>query len=158
MMPRINPMKLPKRLFKEICFNPFSIRRVKAARRSPAINPKRGIGGEAEISWVKVYPLIPQITNNRIRRIHEPNAFTSFPWLDDMRRHSNKNEWQGIWRGHHPKIELISLKISVSFTSRAMANSLTRRFLAVSIIFLSPKESSFSSLRRWRSRSTSAMP
>jgi hypothetical protein len=38
---------------------------------------------------VKVYPLIPQMRNNKMRRIHEPNVFTSFPWLVDMRRHSN---------------------------------------------------------------------
>jgi hypothetical protein len=89
MMPRINPMKLPKRFFKGIFFNPFSIRRVKAARRSPPISPKRGIEGEGEIPWVKVYPLIPQMRNNKIRRIHKPNVFTSFPCIDDMRRHFN---------------------------------------------------------------------
>jgi hypothetical protein len=78
MMPRINPIKLPKRFLRGIFFNPFSIRRVNAARESPPMSPKRGMGGEGEISLVKVYPLIPQIRNNRIRRIHEPNMFTSF--------------------------------------------------------------------------------
>jgi hypothetical protein len=53
MMPRINPMKLPKRFFKGIFFSTFSIRRVKAARRSPPRSPKRGIGGKGEIPWVK---------------------------------------------------------------------------------------------------------
>jgi len=79
MMPRIKPMKLPRRFFEGIFFNPFSTRRVKAARRSPPMNPRRGIGGEGEIPWIRVYPLIPQIRNNKIRRIHEPNLFTSFP-------------------------------------------------------------------------------
>jgi hypothetical protein len=78
MMPRINPMKLPKRFFKGISFNPFSIKRVNAARKSPPTSPKRGIGAVGEIPWVKVYPLIPQMRNNKIRRIHEPNVFTSF--------------------------------------------------------------------------------
>jgi hypothetical protein len=79
MMPRINPIKLPKRFFRGIFFNPFSIRRVKAARRSPPMSPKRGFGGEGEISRIKVYPLIPQTRNNKIRRIHKPKLSTSFP-------------------------------------------------------------------------------
>jgi hypothetical protein len=78
-MPRINPMKLPKRFLKGIFFNPFSSRRVKAARRNPAMSPKREIGGEGEIPWVKATPLMPQMRNNKIRRIHEPIVFTSFP-------------------------------------------------------------------------------
>jgi hypothetical protein len=53
-MPRINPMKLPKRFFKGIFFNPFSSRRVNDATRTPPINPKRGTGGEEEIPMVKV--------------------------------------------------------------------------------------------------------
>jgi hypothetical protein len=88
-IPRINPIKLPKRFFKGIFFNPFSIRRVKAARKSPPIRPKRAILGEGENPLVKEYPLIPQMRNNKIRKIHEPNVFTSFPWMVDMRRHLN---------------------------------------------------------------------
>jgi hypothetical protein len=45
------------------------------------------MGGEEEISWAKVYPPIPQITNNKIRRTHEPNVFTPFhAWMtsDDI--------------------------------------------------------------------------
>ena len=89
MMPRINPIKLPKILFKGIFFNPFSSRRVNAARKSPPMSPKRGMGGKGEIPWVKVYPLIPQMRNNKIRRIHEPNLFTSFPCMIGLRRHFN---------------------------------------------------------------------
>jgi hypothetical protein len=89
MMPRINPMKLPKRFFKGIFLNPISMRRVKAARKSPPMSPKKGIGGEEEIPWVKVYPLIPQMRNNTIRRIHKPNMLTSFPWINDIRKHFN---------------------------------------------------------------------
>jgi len=68
-------MKPPKKFLRGICFNPFSIKRVKAARKSPPVSPKRGVGGEEEISRAKVYPPIPQMTNNKIRRTHEPNVF-----------------------------------------------------------------------------------
>jgi hypothetical protein len=51
MMPRMNPMRPPKRFFKGIFFNPFSVKRIKAARISPPTNPRRGIGGEGEKPW-----------------------------------------------------------------------------------------------------------
>jgi hypothetical protein len=88
-MARIKPMKLPKIFLKGIFFNPFSSRRVRAARRNPAMSPKREMRGEGEIPWIRAYPLIPQMRNNKIRRIHEPIVFTSFPCIDDMRRHYN---------------------------------------------------------------------
>jgi hypothetical protein len=43
--------------------------------------------GEEEISWTKANPPIPQMMNNKIRRTHEPNVFTPFPCMDDVKRH-----------------------------------------------------------------------
>jgi hypothetical protein len=64
--------------------SPFSTRRIKTVRKSPPMNPKRAIPGEGEIPLVNKYPLTPQMRNNKIRRIHEPNLFTSFPWINDQ--------------------------------------------------------------------------
>jgi hypothetical protein len=76
MTPRISPIKLPKRFFKETFLNRFSIRRVRAERRRPPKNPHKPIRGE--IPFVKKYPLAPQMRNRKRRRIQVSKSFTSF--------------------------------------------------------------------------------